>query len=191
MITSTHYRYLPSFPDRQLPIRLHERPTNNDLVRRVLGVSAIVFALIAPPTVVYALFILAEANFSSLTDSAYRLIAVLLSLLILISFFARALLRWFMRRTGRHRIITINENQVTVREKTMFGTTEWSEPLAGYRCVKQEEKITVDGLQQSLVLSHPKPDRQVPVWVGDKVPDALVTGYQSLLARSTQPQARN
>lgn len=190
MITSTHYRNLQQFSGRRLPIRLHEQPTGHDIIRRMSCVAAIAAALIAPPAVVYALFMLGEANFSSLTDTTYRLIAVFVSVLILASLFARALFRWFVHHTGRRRIITINETQVTVREKTLFGTSEWREPLASYRGVERQEKVIANGYQHSLVLSHANLDRQVPVWVGDQIPDALVAGYQALLLRSTRLQAR-
>ena len=190
MISSTHYQSLPNFSDRQLPIRLHERPSEDDTTQRIVFVGAIAAALVAPPTVVYALFMLGEANFSSLSGADYRPIAVSLSLLILASTFAKALFAWLLGCVGRRRIITINETQVTVREKTLFGTSEWCEPLAKYRGIEREDSDTAGGWQQRLVLTHPDRNRQVPLWIGDHIPDSLVSGYRSLLSRSARRHAR-
>ena len=190
MISSTHYQNLPSFSDRQLPIRLHERPSSDDTAQQIACIGAIATALMAPPAVIYALFMLGEANFSSLDSDAYRPVAVSLSLFILVSAFAKTLFAWVLGCVGRRRIITINETQVTVREKTLFGTSEWCEPLARYGAVEREESATAGGWQQRLVLSHPDPNRRILVWSGEHIPDSLVSGYRSLLSRSARRHAR-
>ncbi len=184
MITSTHYRSLPDFCDRQLPIRLHQAPSASNVLQSCAWAGAIAVLLIASPAVVYAIFMLGEADFASLTDSAYHVVAISLAVILMASLFAKDIFARIVRHTGCRRIITINATQVTVREETLFGSREWREPLAGYCGVEHQERATANGWQHRLVLSHPQPERQVLVWVGDQVPDVVVAGYQSLLSRS-------
>lgn len=181
MITSTHYRTLPEFHEAQLPIRLHEMPVADQSVRNALTWAALAMLLMAPVAIVYGIFVLGQANFSSIPTIIYVAAVAVLLVLLISSLSLKSILARLVRKLGRRRVVTINETLVMVREESLFGSSEWREPLAQYHGVK---RTNVHGQRQKLLLSHPDPKRQVAVWIGRRIPDSLVAGYQALLKRS-------
>lgn len=184
MITSTHYHSLPHFPENDLPIRLHEGPSNGGILRSVSLGAALTILLVAPPAIIYLVFLLVEADFSSLSETSYRHAAAFMAVVATIAAFGKRFSMEVLQRTGRHRTTTINQHQVTVRERSLFGNKEWSEPLSDYSGVRSQTRVTAKGRQEELILSHPQSNRQVSLWIGEEVPNTLVAGYKALLSRS-------
>lgn len=185
MITSTHYRSLPGSLAVDLPIRLHEAPSSDIAMRRLTVAAILASALSAPPAIVYALFVIGEADYSSIGSAIYRFAAIGVAVIAIGTLLSKKLLPFLFRKLSRQRTITISDSHVSVREETLFGVREWREPLNDYAGLERHVYDTIDGSRQELVLSHPEPSRRVAVWVGDTVPDALITGFETILSRST------
>lgn len=181
MITSTHYRMLPEFHETQLPIRLHERSVADRAVRGMLTVMSVAVLMVVPAVIVCGLFVLGQADFSTITTTMYAGGVAILLVLLLPSLTLGSAAARKVRQLSRRRVVTINESQVIVREESLFGSSEWWEPLSRFKGVKS---VGTRGGRQKLLLAHPDSEKEVVVWIGQQIPEALVAGYEALLGRS-------
>lgn len=66
-----------------------------------------------------------------------------------------------IQRFGNRRRVTIVGARVTVADRSLFRSTQWSAPLAEFRGVAHHVRSTLSGVRHELVLVHPERGRSV------------------------------
>ena len=184
MIKSLHYRSSDTLSEIRLPIRLHERPTR----RRTLGFvgRGLVFAafVVGPPALLASLIFLAGERPDLGAAIEGHIVLGLAAAVIIGASLLLGSVFGIWGRIGKRRVITINDREVWVQEKRLFGRAEWREPLSSFCGVERQVNATLGGWRKKLLLQHPDPRRTVPVWIGETEPEGLVQGYEKLLTKA-------
>jgi hypothetical protein len=62
---------------------------------------------------------------------------------------------------GNRRRVHIDADRVTVAEKALFGSRQWSAPLGDFSGIAHHVRTTLSGVRHELILVHPSRDRSV------------------------------
>ena len=66
-------------------------------------------------------------------------------------------------------------------QRTPFGSTAWSVPLASYSGIAHHVRASLSGLRHELILVHPDPAKNLLVAVADRIPQATLDRAKALL----------
>lgn len=72
-----------------------------------------------------------------------------------------------LQRFGAIRRICVETGSVTVSERGLFGSRDWSAPLSEYTGIARHLRSTLSGLRHELILVHREPRKSVLLHSGD------------------------
>jgi len=169
---------LPAFDS--LPIEFSQRPSRLPSLGLVLLCTPGFGLLVIPFGLVAALAAESPEALSLITDRPAT--AVQLSLGFLVAGF---LVGWPLRRLfGRLRSardVRITDRLVIVRERRLWGDTEWSAPLQSFRGVASHMRASLSGTRHEVILVHPSSEKNVLVHFSDRPSPATAGGVAALL----------
>lgn len=90
-------------------------------------------------------------------------------------------LKRIVTRMGASRSIAIDGSNVTVVDKSPFGTITWSEPISGYVGVAHLIRASLSGNLHQLVMVHADTSKSLLIAVADRMPQATIDKAKALL----------
>lgn len=169
-----------------LPIRLVQDTSPGAVVARVLLLSPALIGLAVPLVVLAAGASAAPSALALITDRPLATVQVAVGLILWAGLFLWPLTR-VVKRLGQRRLVEITASEVTVTDRTMFGTQSWSAPLAGFEGVAHHVRSSLSGLRHELVLVHGNSTRNVLLAVADRMPATTIERCKALLGLPEVP----
>lgn len=153
---------------------------------RVVLLLPLLLLTAAPLMLVAAQAVAEPAVVAAVSDrplAALLIVTGLLSSLLLgLAPFASA-----VYRATNHRMIEIDGHRVTITERSLIGTSNWSAPLAEFTGVAHRLRTTLSGARHELVLAHADPARHVVIGVSETPPSAALDKICKLLGLTEIP----
>jgi hypothetical protein len=130
-------------------------------------------------------FVIAHATgetptFAKLSERPFSVVQIGLGIAVWCALFVLPV-RDVVMRLGSRRTVRIEDGTVQVADKTPFGETKWSMPLASYQGIAHHTRASLSGLRHELILVHPDPAKNVLLAVGDRIHQSTLDRAKDLL----------
>lgn len=169
-----------------LPLRLEQRSSRISTLFSLLLVIPVAAVCLLPFALVAAV---AAAQPDALTNLiehplvAAQLAAGFLLTVVLVTYPALTI----GHRLGRVQTVAIDAGIVSVNERSLFGTRQWSAPLAAFSGVAHHIRASLSGARHEIVLVHNDLRRSLLLHVAERVQESELEQMAALLGRPVVP----
>ena len=150
-------------PFDRLPLTIDQKSSRaSALIMLMLLVPALLVGLV--PTALLVAF--ASSSWGVAADHPGAAAQVLVGIGVWTVLFVLPAKR-IVQRFGAVRRICVDTSSVTVSERGLFGSRQWSAPLSEYTGIARHLRSTLSGLRHELILVHHEPRKSVLLHSGD------------------------
>lgn len=169
-----------------LPIRFVGTASRTSAIVRLLMLLPAMALLIVPLSLLLAQAATEPSAFAMLSERPLSSLQIATGLIVWCGLFLLPVRDVVLRLSAR-REVNIDDAAVTVTDRTPFGSTSWTTPLAAYSGVAHHIRASLSGLRHELILVHADPSRSVLVAVADGIPQATLDRAKALLGLPEVP----
>jgi hypothetical protein len=158
----------PSFP-----LTFEQSPEGSSRFVLLALLCPVVAALMAPFWLIFSKLVSDPATRAIVEDRPLMAFELMLGLLVLAWIFGLPLAN-LVRTVIRRRQITIDGVGVRVRDRGLFRTRTWAEPMGAYAGVTHRVRSSLSGVRHELVLVHRRPSRSVVLQSSSQISQDVV-----------------
>ncbi len=169
-----------------LPIKFVGTASRGPAITRLLLILPAMAVLFVPLSLVIANAASDGAPFDAISERPLSVVQIILGLVIWCGIFLFPI-RDIVIRMGSRREVSIDQGNIEVADRTPFGQSSWSAPVASYAGIAHHVRTSLSGVRHELILVHPDAAKNVLIAVADRIPQTTLDRAKALLGLPEVP----